>query len=1045
MNDVCMVLFRFTFLLLVITIHFVFAQQNDNKIAEQLNHKAESLSKQWDGESIRRSISLFEEAAKNWLKKNEPDKATNCLRETVKLQTILSDSDEALKILKTATNVDNANNNLFGKIENLVLEFFIQLDLGNLEKSEVLLNQAQKLSQSSNDKNNQISVLFATAFFQFYKNENQKSIETYKQALNQADEINSAVWKSKLNYELSIVFMIVGDYQKSQQTANEALSNAQTLNNIREIALAYSIIGELERFKGNKQLALDYLGKSELLFPNDIAFYDKANLLNSFAFVYEDYNDLELSLSYRKRALECFTKAKHLAGQLSTLLRLGELNLLLNNPDSMFSYLKDAEEINKKLNNKFLSAIINSDYGNYYFSINAFEKAEMFYNKALDVLDKKIQTDDVGLISLKLGEIKLRQNSFEKSRQYLQFSLDLSEKTKDKLDKSQTLFQIAKLDLTQNHTNESFKNISESINLTEALYSDVANANLKRSYFSNVFDRYELYINLLMQKHKQSPGEEFAIQALQASERSRSRSLLETLRLSEANFTKDANPQTVQKEKETRSLLSLKADKLTELLSSDAEKSEIEKVEDEIRTLENELETIKAELKQQSPVYSAIKNPPPFDVAEFQQNSLDDKTVLLEFAFGEKESYLWLIGKTEVSSYVLPSRRVLENRIEKIREVFESRQILSDETPEVYQNRIDNLENIFNDEAKFLSTELLGQVVDKIADKRLIIVPDGKLALLPLSALPFPDSAENLIAKNEIVYEPSATLLSILPKIQTHKQLPTKDLLVFADPVFDETDNRLTAKNDTKSILSTVLGLNLRDFRLLDANGKIPRLPETQTEADSIAETVGKYRTEIASGFAANRERVLDSTISDYRMLHFATHGLVDINRPEVSSIVLSQVDETGQKREGFLRLQDIYALDLASNLVVLSACQSGIGKEIKGEGLMSLNNAFLQAGAKSVVSSAWKVDDNATNKLMQIFYANLIDKGFTTSEALRQAQLEMSGSAQFSSPFYWAAFTVQGEFRQPISVSNNYFYYILFGIFAIIGIGLYWKYNRRV
>ena len=341
-----------------------------------------------------------------------------------------------------------------------------------------------------------------------------------------------------------------------------------------------------------------------------------------------------------------------------------------------------------------------------------------------------------------------------------------------------------------------------------------------------------------------------------------------------------------------------------------------------------------------------------------------------------------------------------------------------------------------------MSDELLGQVVDKIADKRLIIVPDGKLALLPLSALPFPDSDKLLIAKNEIVYEPSASLLNILSKIQTHKQLPTKDLLVFADPVFDNSDNRLTAKNESESFLPAILGLNLRDFRLIDANGKIPRLFATQAEADSIAETVGKSRTEVLSGFAANRERVLNPTISDYRMLHFATHGLVDVTRPEVSSIVLSQFDENGEKREGFLRLQDIYALDLASDLVVLSACQSGVGKEIKGEGLMSLNNAFLQAGAKSVVSSAWKVDDDATAEFMKHFYTNLVDKQLTASQALRQAQLEMSKSAQFSSPFYWAAFTVQGEFRQPISVSRSYFYPLLIGIFVLIGIGLLWKFK---
>jgi len=171
---------------------------------------------------------------------------------------------------------------------------------------------------------------------------------------------------------------------------------------------------------------------------------------------------------------------------------------------------------------------------------------------------------------------------------------------------------------------------------------------------------------------------------------------------------------------------------------------------------------------------------------------------------------------------------------------------------------------------------------------------------------------------------------------------------------------------------------------------------------------------------------------------------LVDVKRPEVSSIVLSQFDENGQKREGFLRLQDIYALDLASDLVVLSACQSGVGKEIRGEGLMSLNNAFLQAGAKSVLSSAWKVDDAATAELMKRFYTNLSNQRLTAPEALRRAQIEMSRSTQFKSPFYWAAFSVQGEFRQPIPLSASYLYPILFVILTLAGAGFYWRLRSR-
>lgn len=1024
----------FSLCLLSVINSLVFAEQPIEDIFE-IEKRADKLSKEWNGESLRHSVLLYERAYNYWLNKNASNKASECLREIVRLKLKISQPNEALAELKKLKIIDK--NNSVGKIENLSLESTIQLDLGETDRGEELLNQAQNLVRFSSDKNNQISVLHASAKFLFVKHENQKSIEAFEKAIILAKEVNSNKWLGQLNFELSIIYVILNEYKKSETCAEEALKNWQIVNDTRGIALTYAAFADIERFRGNKQKALNYLNQAKDFFPDDIDFYEKANLLNSFAFIYEDFNQYELSLYNRKKALEYFKKANHVSGQISTLLRLAELSLTLQDLPSMLIYLKEAEQLGNKLNDKYFLSIINADYGNYYLKINKTKSAVESYQKALKILDRDIYKRDISQISETLGEILILEKKFTEARRLFFISLELNSKIKSNAELAEALFKVAKLDLIENKTDDSLKNISESLSLTEKLYSNVANSNLKRSYFSNVYDRYELYINLLMQKHKETPNENFALQALQANEKVRSRSLLETLRLSESNFSKDANPELVQREKELLNLLSLKADKITELLINGTENGAIEKVDSERRLLENELEEIRANFKQYSPIYSAIKNPPLFDVTEFQQNVLDDKTVLLEFSLGEKESYLWLINKNEFSYFILPQQVVIESRIDKIRKTFDERQILSNEDIEIYRKRIQELEVSYNQEVKLLSNELLGQITDKIVDKRLIIVPDGKLHYLPLSILPFPNSNDLLISRNEIVYEPSASLLNILPKIPKRNVKAEKDLLIFADPVFSDTDDRLIAKNENSSSLSQFFGLNLRDFRLIDANGKIPRLFATQEEANTISGIVGKTNSEIASGFSANRERIFNSDISNYRILHFATHGLIDIERPEVSSIVLSQYDENGNKREGFLRLQDIYAMDLSSDLVVLSACKSGLGKEIKGEGLMSLNSAFLQAGAKSVLSSSWKVDDNATAEFMKRFYTNLIDKELTPSESLRQTQLEMLQFTQFKSPFYWGAFTLQGEFRQKIPLSTSYFYPILLSSLAFFGISI--------
>jgi CHAT domain-containing protein len=192
----------------------------------------------------------------------------------------------------------------------------------------------------------------------------------------------------------------------------------------------------------------------------------------------------------------------------------------------------------------------------------------------------------------------------------------------------------------------------------------------------------------------------------------------------------------------------------------------------------------------------------------------------------------------------------------------------------------------------------------------------------------------------------------------------------------------------------------------------IPRLPYTRQEAEQILALTPKSANFRAIDFAANKTSVLDPSLSQYRYLHFATHGLLDTEQPGLSSLVLSTMDEHGRPRDGFLRANDIYNLNLPAELVVLSACQTGLGKDIKGEGLVGLTRGFMYAGAARVVVSLWNVNDQATADLMTKFYEKMLKQGERPAAALRSAQVEMWKQKQWQSPYYWAAFTMQGEWR---------------------------------
>jgi CHAT domain-containing protein len=201
-------------------------------------------------------------------------------------------------------------------------------------------------------------------------------------------------------------------------------------------------------------------------------------------------------------------------------------------------------------------------------------------------------------------------------------------------------------------------------------------------------------------------------------------------------------------------------------------------------------------------------------------------------------------------------------------------------------------------------------------------------------------------------------------------------------------------------------------------DGRIPRLLASRQEAEAIMAVVPWRSAFKALDFDASRATVSTPNFGQYRILHFATHTMIDNEHPELSGIVLSLVDSKGYPLDGFLRMSDIYDLKLSSNLVVLSACSTALGKEVRGEGLISLTRGFLYAGASGVTASLWKVDDEATAELMRHFYAGIFQRGLTPAAALREAQLAMWNEKRWRAPYYWAAFVIQGQYNQ---TENSY------------------------
>src|SRR5262249_18631971 len=410
--------------------------------------------------------------------------------------------------------------------------------------------------------------------------------------------------------------------------------------------------------------------------------------------------------------------------------------------------------------------------------------------------------------------------------------------------------------------------------------------------------------------------------------------------------------------------------------------------------------------------------------------------LLLEYALGEEKSYLWTVTPASIKSFELAKRAEIETAARRVYEMLTARnRSAPNETPEQRRRRVDLADAQYPEASAALSQMLLGPVASQLGTKRLLIVSEGMLQYVPFAALPLPKSGEAgeresgrksgfnkarnpqlltpLIVEHEVVSLPSASVLAVLRRETAGRGATAKMIAVLADPVFQSDDPRIRPAARSQSVVEaappsadaqrSAAESGLQDF---------VRLRFSRQEADEITRLVPEDKRFKALDFAASRVTVTSANLDQYRIVHFATHGLINNLHPELSGIVLSLVDDQGRLQDGFLRLYEIYNLKLGADLVVLSACQTALGKEIRGEGLVGLTRGFMYAGAPRVVASLWQIDYRVTAELMKRFYQGMLGEGLRPAAALRAAQVSMWKDKRWQAIHNWAAFTFQGEWK---------------------------------
>ena len=537
---------------------------------------------------------------------------------------------------------------------------------------------------------------------------------------------------------------------------------------------------------------------------------------------------------------------------------------------------------------------------------------------------------------------------------------------------------------------------------------------MRASYFASVRQLYELYIDLLMELDHNNPHQNFDVQAFEASERGRARSLLEMLGAARVGVRDKVEHQLLEREQALR----------TELNEKQRAQHDSPELAGEINDLTDQYQEANTLVHAASLEHTDQARPTPLNLKEIREQVLTDDAALLVFSLGEKRSFLWLITKSSFTSSELPGRGEIESQAKEVRELLMAPVTVTGESFEARQRRLATMEEQYWIKATSFSNMLLGQVAQNLGSARLLIVPDGELQYLPFNALPIPyrNDRTPLLAEHEITFQPSASALSQLK----NRSIPQTDkgLAIFADPVFGSDDQRFAAKHPEAAssyrAQDTQMTQALRDVNSNWTSGNIPRLLASRNEADGIVAVIPTADNLKAVDFEANKQRVMAANLSQYRLLHFATHGVLDNKNPELSGLLLSRIDEEGRPEDAFLRLDDIYNLKLNADLVVLSACNSGLGKDVRGEGIVGLVHGFMYAGTSRVVASLWKVDDDATAELMVHFYQEMFHSKQSPAAALRTAQLAMWQQRRWHAPYYWAAFVLQGDYQGTIHLQEK-------------------------
>lgn len=956
------------------------------------------------------------------------------LNQITKLQLKFCDLDSALSASERSLHLARqySSNSVPLLADTLTLAGTVHIRRNNIGPALSLLDEAVQLSRDSNYKRGVAEALIKSANAHYDRNETAEAEKKNDEALQIWQELQDQRGQAQTLTSQGEVYMLQDRPADATLTLRKAETMWRSVGDAAGLAATLNALTFLAIRQGQWQAALGFLNEAASVLPDKNAEpYVAGQIAMSFGLAHEAYGQLETARTYLEECLTHYRDGAHdKRAAIDARAQLARVQALLKN------YAEAKQLIDENLNeaiqtgNLLNIGLCNETLGRISLEAGSYEQARTAFHSALSLLKPntrpwaRVQTY-LGQTEHLLGNLDLASAAYAKALSFFQ-----GKKISDYTNEAALRFGLGKLALQRGQISEAETQLKRSIDLTDLLRENASSDDLRSSFLDSVHNRYEAYVELLMTRDSSEPGQGLNIRAFEASESGRARALLDSLRNYQKELRQPSDPLLLREEIKLQEEEQTLVDARTKLVSEGASKQARDELDTKLAEVRANYETLQARIKS-NPKFINFLRPKPLSYETIQKQVTDANTSLLSYSLGDTKSFAWVITPEGLSSFELSDRRTINDAADRLLNLLKSPATADDQKTEL-QKAIDQVSGL-----------VIQPVAAKLHGSRLVVVADGLLQYVPFQILKSTtDGNDSLISRFDVTGAPSASALAVARQERINRQPGAKLVVGFGDAVFSS-DYLPPGHGTTSADSTTSRSEELSRLR------KLPRLFHAQRELRAIRDVAGNdsvFYTE----YAATRYNLLHVDLSQFRILHVVTHGVLDTDEPELSGLVLSMVDEYKQPVDGFVSLGDIYRLRAPVDLVVLSACQTAVGRGLRGEGLIGLTRGFMYAGASGVVASLWKVDDKVTAQLMRHFYANMLEGGMGPAAALRAAQNTIRSQPQWSSPYYWAGFTFHGDYDLTINssaaVAPRTYGKLIGGVAlgAVLLVVLYWYLKRR-